>query len=467
MIGRHVEPPDGSPVPRPTSPQAHFDLAAALRDRRRYRRSIERLFDQAFLSGRGGDLRQDGVSLAAVFDRRRRFSRLLARTVGSGSYDFAPGRIREIKVDGKRRDVFSFRMTDLFLHGVVAEIIDEASTSFRSPALYSYRRGVSWWHAASRFAAYVRGHRASLDDPRERGLYVLRRDVDAYTDSIPVGARSPLWPMLRECFGAGERAVRPEDWRTLESVIRPVVRDKRGRLVSLTRGVPTGQPVSCVLFNFYLHGLDRRLAEVSGGFYARYSDDILFAHPDPEEARRAAGVIEDALAGLDLKLKPSKSRDFFLTGAGRPSVRWPEARGTPRIPFLGLEIWADGTTSVDREKARELVRDLSRRARRTGLALKDEDLETRGRAVSAVLNRALDAETRLFELPAASLLRRLVTRRPQLRELDYLLARVVVRAVTGERGVKGFRRVSYRTVRRVWGLRSLFHSRNTRPGRKP
>lgn len=463
MIGRHVEPPDGSPPPPRTSPRAPLDLAAALRDRRRYRRSIERLFDQAFLTGRGGDLRQDGVSLSAVFDRRRGFSRLLARTVGSGDYEFAPGRIREIRVDGKSRDVFSFRMTDLFLHGVVADIIDEASTPFLSPALYSYRRGISWWHAAGRFAAYVRRHRTSLGDPRERGLYILRRDVDAYTDSIPVGARSPLWPMLRECLGADEKAVRPQDWRTLESVIRPVVRSKQGRLISLTRGVPTGQPISCVLFNLYLHGLDRRLAGISGGFYARYSDDILFAHPDREEARRASETIENVLASLGLKLKPQKSRDDFLNGAGRPSVLWPEARGTPKVPFLGLEIWADGTASLDREKARELVRDLSRRVRRTALALKEADLETRGRAACAVLNRALDAETRLFGQPAASLLRRVVTRRPQLRELDYLLARVVVRAVTGERGVKGFRRVSYRTVRRGWGLRSLFHGRNTRP----
>jgi len=465
MIGRHVEPPDGSGGPNPSFPG--IDLEAALRENRRYRRAIEQLFDRTLIDGRGGDLRQEGVPLAAVFDRRRRFARLLARTVGAGSYAFEPGRIREIRVDGKPRDVFSFRMTDLILHGVVAEIIEEASTPTLSPELYSYRRGVSWWHAAGRFAAYVRRHRTSCGDPRERGLYVLRRDVDAYTDSIPVGARSPLWPMLRERLKFRGRPCRPADWEVVESVVRPVVRDKQGRLVTLLRGVPTGQPISCVLFNYYLHDLDHCLDGIPGGFYARYSDDILFAHPDAEEARRAAEAIERVVRGLGLKLKFEKSRDLFLNGGGRPSSVWTEARGSPSVPFLGLDIWADGTTSLDREKARALIRDLSARVRRTALALKDADVATKGRAVCAVLNRALDAETKLFQQPAASILRRVVTRRPQLRELDYLLARIVIRAVTGERGVKGFRRVPFRTVRREWGLNSVFHGRNTWPERTP
>jgi hypothetical protein len=37
---------------------------------------------------------------------------------------------------------------------------------------------------------------------------------------------------------------------------------------------------------------------------------------------------------------------------------------------------------------------------------------------------------------------------------------MVVKAVTGDGGVRAFRRVPYRTVREEWGLTSLEHARN-------
>ena len=60
-----------------------------------------------------------------------------------------------------------------------------------------------------------------------------------------------------------------------------------GQLFTQYRGVPTGQPISCVLFNLYLSGLDAQLDRIPGAFYARYCDDIVFAHPDPDVVRAA------------------------------------------------------------------------------------------------------------------------------------------------------------------------------------
>jgi len=345
---------------------------------------------------------------------------------------------------------------------VVAEIIEETAAPLLVPQLYSYRKGVSWWHAVNQFSEFVRAHRRALPDPLSRGLHVLRRDIDAYTDSIPVGDASPLWKILCGLFNLSAPRNGPADWRIVESVVRPVVYDKEGRLISLLRGVPTGQPVACVLFNIYLHQLDRELAAIPGGFYARYSDDILFAHPDPEAARTAAEAIERSLAELGLRLKAEKSLDLYLNGAGRKPVTPSKARGSPFVPFLGLNVWADGTTSLDREKTRQLLHDCAARAHLTVRALHGATLKTRGRSVCAALNRALAVETLLFQEPTAALLRRVVTRRSKLMELDYLLAKIVVESVTGRRGSRAFRILPYRTLRRDWGLESLFHGRNVR-----
>ena len=82
-----------------------------------------------------------------------------------------------------------------------------------------------------------------------------------------------------------------------------------------------------------------------------------------------------------------------------------------------------------------------------------------------MINRVLDAKSTPVQQRSAGLVRRAVTDRRQLAQLDYLIAKIVLEAVTGKRGVRGFRKVPYRKIREDWGLVSLLHARN-RWGRK-
>ena len=89
--------------------------------------------------------------------------------------------------------------------------------------------------------------------------------------------------------------------------------------------------------------------------------------------------------------------------------------------------------------------------------------EQAGRAVCSVVGRALDPRSALTQQRSAIALRRVVTDRRQLRQLDYWIARIVVKALTGRRDARGFREVPYRKLRREWGLVSLVAARNRRP----
>lgn len=438
-----------------------MDLQRALAAPRRYSGQIERLFDRTLFNPARRALIQDGVGLDALFDGQRGIARRLARAAAAGRYAFEPGRIRRIRVDGKEREVFDFRLTDRIVHAVTAAIVEEASRPLLSDRLFSYRRGVSWADAAAGFAAFVRRHRRENPDPRARGLHVIHRDIDSYTDSIPVGPGSPLWEMLAGILGGRDAASLP-GWATLREVVRPLVLWPGGGLGRLLRGVPTGQPISCVLFNLYLHGLDRRLESVPGGFYARYSDDILFAHPDPARAREADDVIRGEAARLGLRLKEEKGRDVFLNQAARPGSGPETGRfaGGAAIAFLGTDIHADGTIGLGREAARSLLRDLADRAERTARAARASSPDERGRTVCAVLNRALRPEPAPLRQRSTDILRRLATNRPQLRQLDYRIALLALRAATGLRGPRAFRAVPYGRIRRDWGLGSLLHDRN-------
>lgn len=437
-----------------------MSLRERLADQGRYERQIDRLHRRYLFTRQLYELRQDDVSLASVVLNRSRFARVLARTVGRGEYELEPAQLRTIRVEGKERVVFSFRLTDLIVHGVVANIVSEAIAPILSPRLYSYRSGISWWAPISDLAAYARAHRTRHRDPRQRGLYVLQRDVDAYTDTIPVGAASPLWKLLRDALDRGATPLRDADWQLVERVVRPEVRLPGEARACPIRGVPTGQPISCVLFNLYLTSLDRALDRVSEGFYARYSDDILFAHPDAGMAREADALIDETLAGLGLGVNEEKRKNLYLTGAGRPSLAWEEARGTTAVRYLGTSVSAEGVIGLNKKKLRRLLHDIEQRALRTAAALRSSDLERRGRIVCSVLNRALDPQPGPFQEPSAVLLRRAVTDRRQLAQLDYLLAKIVLRAVTGDGSVRAFRAVPYRKIREQWGLQSILHARN-------
>jgi len=149
------------------------NVRACLADPHRYERQIDRLHERYLFTRQLYELRADDVSLASVVVNRRRFAKLLARTVERGEYELQPARIREIRVDGKIRKVFAYTLTDLIVHGVVSGVVEEAAGPHLSPNLYSYRKGVSWWAAIGDFAGYVRAHRRSRPDPRGRGLQAV------------------------------------------------------------------------------------------------------------------------------------------------------------------------------------------------------------------------------------------------------------------------------------------------------
>jgi hypothetical protein len=441
-------------------------IRVGLADPGRYERQIERLHTRYLLSSLLYELQQDDVSLATVVLHRREVARLVAQTVARGEYELEPARVRSILVDGKEREVFALRLTDLIVHGAVNSLIEEALGEKLPVGVYSYRRGRCWWTAVADFAHYVRTHRRQRPDPKTRGLYVLRRDIEAYTDTIPVGDRSRLWDLLRETLASGAHAdvLDEPHWQLIVRVVRPEAYVTPGREFTLWRGVPTGQPIACSMFNLYLEPLDRVLGAIPGGFYARYSDDILFAHPDVEVAQAADDTISTTVSALGLSLNPAKQRTLSLTAAGRPPVLWPQARAAMVVPFLGCRVAADGTVSLSRKKVRALLQELERRATQSVRAVPQRDIDSTGRMICAVVNRAMSGRLGPFQQRSAELLRRAVTDRRQLRQLDYWIPRIVLRAVTGDGTARAFRVVPYRTIRSRWRLTSLVHARD-RQGR--
>jgi hypothetical protein len=353
---------------------------------------------------------------------------------------------------------------DHVVSGAVADTLLSCAAPRLSPHLFSYRAGMGPHDAVTRFARALREHHRDVER-NERGLFVARRDVSSFGESVPVGPRSPLWPALALALAPGVPVdVTRADplFRVVEESVRPVIGpDAHQRVV----GLPIGAPVNTAVNNLYLMPVDDAMRALPAGtHYARYGDDILVYGRDARAVREAARTIDDELARLSLQANEVKAKDLFLTRAGRaPSVDDARAtgpwRGAQHVEYLGVSIAADGAIGLKGAHARRVLRELRRRVRSAARALEGEPVDDVARAVCGVVARALSLASPLV-LPDARRLFHVVTNREQLAWLDHQIALLAAEAITGVRGPAAFRELPWSTLRSRHGLVSLTARRN-------
>ncbi|HSO34695.1 MAG TPA: hypothetical protein VLT33_19305, partial [Labilithrix sp.] len=401
-------------------------------------------------------LLQDGVRFAQILEERERVVALLRRATADGSYRPAPASLTRAQIGGKEREIARIGALDLVVHAVIAEILAERVEPLLSPHLYSYRRGRSPWQALRVLARVAGSHCAARPDPRTRGLYVLRSDIKSYTDSIPLGDDALLWRDLRAALGC-----EPGDPRfaMVRALLRPPLARGEGEPPApRDRGLLFGAPTTNVAGNVYLMELDEALGGRPGA-YARFGDDVLFAHAEPDPVRDAQALLEAILARRGVEPNRKKLRVLYWNGAARPSPRWPEAQAVRDLPFLGAVTRFDGTIGLAPAKWTSLLRELRARIEHTARLLDGDRPKERAKILAAVVNDAFDVRSEL-SVREASLAIDLVSDRSQLAQLDYWVARWIAEAATGKHGPRAFRTVPWWWLRRSAKLASRVVARN-------
>lgn len=428
----------------------------ALGDPARYHRQLDQLAARA--DGRRLDLlAQDGVRFTQLLVERDRVVELLRRAMVDATFRPASAHLARSFIAGKWREIARLDPLDLIAHGVVAEVLGERLESFLSPRVYSYRVKRSPWHALRWLGNLAKVHSAKRPDPRTRGIYVLRADIHSYAPSIPLDDDSDLWPQLREVCGLDEAS---PHWALLRALVSQELLGLDGERLSRDKGVLFGAPTSNALMNLYLMPLDAAMVAHRGG-YARFGDDVLFAHSDPKRVQQGRVILERVLAARRLEPSPTKMHVLYWNGAARPSLAWPEAKAVAKVQFLGGCVGFDGTVSMSPAKWKIMLNDVRGRIRRTARLMPDETPEARAKVLASVVNEAFDLRSDLG-LGHKEMVADLVSDRAQLAQLDYLLALWVAEAASGERGPRAFRRIGYRWLRQSAGLSSRVVFRNQR-----
>ncbi|HKU40043.1 MAG TPA: reverse transcriptase domain-containing protein [Polyangiales bacterium] len=438
--------------PAGRGPTSLFDR---LRDPQLYAAAAERVRARQIDADRVRPLAAGGPYLQGFQDTAALAQRL-ARMVSRGEYRCEALVPRAALIRGKQRTLYVASPLDEIVLGALAEALGETLEGHLSERVFSYRRGRSALGAVEQLLCYLRAHKRACPERRQQGLYVLRRDVRGYGEAIASGPGSRLWPLVQDAAAASG-----EQLEFLRAAFRPPVREASGSLVLPERGIPTGSPLQPAACNLYLTPVDRLLEAVPDGFYARYGDDMLFAHPDPELVRDFARALDSEIEALDLHWSADKCATLYWNAAGRRAPpRAAEFASAVALEYLGFRVDFRGVIGLKREKSRSLLRDIAGRLERSARLLSGEAAEQRARDLCGVVNAALDPSHPAATL-SASALRHLVSDRAQLRDLDHKLALLVARELSGRRGVRAFRAHPPRRLRAELGLVSLEHTRNS------
>lgn len=227
----------------------------------------------------------DGVSLSRFALRLDHHLLALADEVRAGTYTPGPLRIAPVVIRGKARRLTILCVRDRVLQRAALDVLTPRLDPTFLPCSFGYRPQRSVRHAVKRVVQL-----------RDHGLtWVVDADID-------------------ECFPSFQhdhldRAVAAAipDLAVRELMARWIRIAQAGRDCGPHRGIPLGAPVSPLLCNLALHGLDRSLKRRR--FQpVRYADDFILLCKSAAHAEQGMRETEKVLAGMELRLEPRKTR---------------------------------------------------------------------------------------------------------------------------------------------------------------
>lgn len=194
-------------------------------------------------------------------------------------------------------------------------------------------RSVTQYASVDRDALYARMGYLAIESGRNGGQYkrwlIRRRDVPT-------------------------QICEPEVFRSL--VGKDAMGDALIRINRAGYGIPQGAPISDVLANIYLLDFDEEMlafAKSVGGYYMRYSDDILILVPGEEKDGRAAAQFAGKTIrkyGEQIKIKEEKSEiiEYRVDPAGDLLARSViKPKGKDGLEYLGFRF--DGRNAFLRD----------------------------------------------------------------------------------------------------------------------
>jgi hypothetical protein len=365
-----------------------------------------------------------------------------------------PLTLKMITLD-KPREMIKMPLEAHLIHGIVRQILKPSLEARHSLHAHSFIKGRSVKTAFEQIQKQLKHYRKKTKQ-KDRALFVLRADIKKCGESIPIHPGSRIWSLLGQRLPDPKIFSHEEFKALLTRCLRPDLEWKgTPGAFQLRYGIPTGSPLQPLMLNLYLGEIDRyfehHLSQNRFAIYSRYGDDFFFAHPDESKFNEIKEGFFTLVRELELEIRPEKVKSFRWSGSG--------FQGRSRVEFLGYELCFNGTLRINREKQNLLERFLRHLVRRSFAVMKDHPLEERVEATRSLLERTLGF-TRRSRHPYVDKILGLGNDRGQLQEIDHTIALTIAEVISGQSGVRAYRKVRKRELYRTHRIPSMVGRRN-------
>jgi CRISP-associated protein Cas1 len=230
----------------------------------------------------------DGISPEAFGRSLQEHIRALQSEVIAGHYVPLSLRRAWLRKEGKSpRPLAIPAVRDRVLQTAVAQVLTPLFEAEFEDCSFAYRQGRSVRNAIDRIGALQ----------RDGFRWVVDADIAQFFDSV---SHDQLNVSVAKVVAD----------KTLQRLIRlwvqtPVL--ENGFLISSTKGIPQGSPISPMLSNLYLDHFDEALVDANLAL-VRYADDFVILSKTQPQAQEALQLTEQVLRDLALGLNPLKTR---------------------------------------------------------------------------------------------------------------------------------------------------------------
>ena len=247
----------------------------------------------------------------------------------SDNYEIAPPRQVAIPKDnGDMRIVYVNENVDRVFLSIVNNLFFELFPEFIHKSCKSYQTGIG----CGKVVQEASKHLMSISG-NEVGF---KADLTKYFDSVPLRCIDAVFDRM-ECKNGKSKII---------DIVRKYYHtdlcfDVDGNLIQQYQSLKQGCAVASFLADAMLYHLDSILSRM-GGYYVRYSDDLLFIGERRDEAFR---ITEKVLADMDMTLNPKKVETIYKD-------RW--------VKFLGFNIMGDKIT-LSKSRVKSFQKDIESR----------------------------------------------------------------------------------------------------------
>lgn len=213
------------------------------------------------------------------------------KAIKEGRYNIAPPHTALIPKDtpGEFRTVYVNEPTDRILLSIANDLLFELCPDMIHPACKSYQKGIGCGRVVQQVSQIV--------CQTEGNIRGWKSDLSKYFDTVPLRYIDDVFNKVEERHGKS----------ALITVLREyyhsdIFFDENGELRQSFQSLKQGCAVAAFLADAILYHIDRKLSGI-GGFYVRYSDDMLFLGISYKTAMQ---ILEEELNKMEMKLNPKK-----------------------------------------------------------------------------------------------------------------------------------------------------------------